>query len=64
MLIKLWTRNWKTQLKRTNHKVDKDNGKASGKGNLRYRKICRFYINEFWKNIGCLVSDPTFVIGG
>ena len=34
------------------------------KFNVRYRKVCRFYINEFWKNIGCLVSHPTFGIGG
>ena len=34
------------------------------KGNVQYRKVRRFSSNEFWKNIGCLVSDPTFGIGG
>ena len=34
------------------------------KGNVRYRKVRRFYRNEFWKNIGCLVSAPTFGLGG
>ena len=45
-------------------KVDEDNGKAFGKGNIRYRKVCRFSSNAFWKNIGCLVSAPTFGLGG
>ena len=31
-----------------------------GKVNIRYRNVCRFSRSEFWKNIGCLVSDPTF----
>ena len=36
MLIKLWPGNCKTQLKRINEKVDKDNGKTLGKVNVRY----------------------------
>ena len=64
MLIKLWPRNWKTQLKRTNNKVDEENGKALRTGNVRYRKVRWFSRNEFWKNIGCLVSAHTFGIGG
>ena len=40
------------------------NGKALGKGNVRYRKVRRFSSNEFWKNIGCLVSAPTFDLWG
>ena len=43
-----------------NKKVDEYNGKAKLIGNIRYLKICRFPSNEFWKNIGCLVSAPTF----
>ena len=39
-------------------------GKHLGKGNGWYRKFRRFPRNGFWKNIGCLVSDPTFGIGG
>ena len=64
MLIKLWPGNWKTQFKRMNHKVDEDNGKASKIGNVRYRKLRWFSRKEFWKNIGCLVSAPTFGLGG
>ena len=34
------------------------------KGNVRYLKVRQFSSNEFWKNIGCLVSAPTFGLGG
>ena len=44
--------------------MDGNNGKAVGMVNGRALKIQRFSSNEFWKNIGCLVSDPTFGIGG
>ena len=64
MLIKLWPGDWMTRLKRMNKKVVKDNGKALNKGNVRYLKVRRFSSNEFWNNIGCLVSDPTFGLGG
>ena len=47
-----------------NQKVDEDNGKALNKGNVQYRKVRLFSINEFWENIGCLVSVPTFDLGG
>ena len=64
MLIKLWPGDWTSQLKRMNQKVDEENGKVLNKGNVRYRKVCRFSSNEFWKNIGCLDSAPTFGLGG
>ena len=64
MLIKQWPGNWKNRLKRMNQKVDEDNGKSLGKDNVWYRKVRRFSSNEFWKNIGCLVSDTTFGLGG
>ena len=60
MLIKLWTSNCKNLLKRMDQKVDEDNGKALNKVNVRYRKVCPFTRNEFWRNIGCLVSDPKY----
>ena len=44
--------------------VDEDNGKAVGIVNEQYRKVQMFSSNEFWKNIGCLISAPTFGIGG
>ena len=64
MLIELRPGDCMTQLKRMNWKVDEDNGKALNKGDVRYQKVCRFYRNEFWKNIGCLVSAPTFGLRG
>ena len=64
MLIKLWRGDWIDQLKRMNRKVDEENGKKRVKGNVRYRKVRRFSSCEFWKNIGCLVSAPTFGLGG
>ena len=30
----------------------------------RARKFQRFSRNGFWKNIGCLISAPTFGLGG
>ena len=47
-----------------NRMVDEDNVKAVRMMNVQYRKIWRFSRNEFWKNIGCLVSAPTFGLGG
>ena len=64
MLIKLWPGDWISQLKRMNLKVDEENGKSLNKGNVQYRKFCCLLSNEFWKNIGCLVSAPTFGLGG
>ena len=64
MLIKLWPGDWIDQLKRMNRKVDEENVKQGVKGNVRYRKVCRFSSCEFWTNIGCLVSAPTFGLGG
>ena len=64
ILINIWPGNWKTQLNRTNHKMDEENVKSLVKSNLRYQKVRRFSSNEFWKNIGCLVSAPTFGLGG
>ena len=45
-------------------KVDEDNGKSVGMVNRRARNIRRFSSNEFWKIIGCLISAPTFGLGG
>ena len=64
ILIKLFPGYWISQLKRMNQKVDEENGKAFNKGNVRYRKFRRFSRKEFWENISCLVSAPTFGLGG
>ena len=47
-----------------NQEADEEKMKQRVKGNVRYRKVRRFSSCEFWKNIGCLVSAPTFGIGG
>ena len=47
-----------------NRKVDEENGKQLVKGNVRYRKFRRCSSCEFWKNIGCRISVPTFSLGG
>ena len=44
--------------------MDEENGKALVIGNGWYRKVCWFFSNEFWKNIGFLFSDLTFGLGG
>ena len=64
MLIKLWPGDWIDRLRRMNRKVDEENGKQLVKGNVRYRKVRRFSNCEFWKNIGFLVSAPTFGLWG
>ena len=47
-----------------NMKVDRDSGKSVEMLNGQARKIWRFSSNEFWNNIGCLVLDTFFVLGG
>ena len=64
MLIKIWPINLKNKLKSMNQKVVRKIGNNLNKGNVQYRKFCLFSSNEFWKNIGCLVSTPTFGLGG
>ena len=64
MLIRLQPGDVKTHLKRMNLKVDEYNGKETEKGNGGYRKFGQFSSNKFWKNIGCLVSAPSFGLRG
>ena len=64
MLIKLWPGDCKTQMERIDLNLNEDNGKATGTGNRQYQKVHRFLSNKFWKNIGCLVSAPTFGLRG
>ena len=63
MLMKLWTGDWENLLKRMNVKVDEYNVKELGMMNGRCRKFWGFSRNEFWMNIGCLVSAPKFDLG-
>ena len=64
MVMNIWTGYWNNQLKNMNMKVNENNGKFAGMMNGGYGKVFRFSSNEFWNNIGCLVSAHTFGIGG
>ena len=64
MLMNILTGHCNNLSERMNMKVYKDNCKAVGIVNGRYRNFFLFSSNEFWNNIGCLVSDPTFGLGG
>ena len=54
---------WGNQLERMNMRVEKDNGESVGTVNGRDRKVLQFLSNEYWRNIGCLVSAHNFGIG-
>ena len=64
MLMRLWPGDCKDQLHQMNNKVDEENGRGGIQYNGRFRKLWRFSRNEFWKNIGCLLSAHTFGLGG
>ena len=64
ILIKLSPWDWKNQFEMRNMNVDEENGKAAGMANGRSWKSLQFSSNAFWNNISCLVSAPTFGLGG
>ena len=64
MLMKLWPGYWENQLEMINISLYLDNGKAVVMVNLRDWKVKRFSSNKSWKNIGCLVPDPDFLLRG
>ena len=64
MLINIFPGYWKNQLEMMNMNMGEENGKSEVMVNRRARKVWRLSSNEFWKNIGCLVSAPTFGIRG
>ena len=39
-------------------------GDGRTQDNGKFRKLWRFSRNELWKNIGCLLSEPIFCLGG
>ena len=45
ILIKIWPGDRISKFKRMNRKMYEENGKALNKGNVRYRKVCRFSSN-------------------
>ena len=64
MSINIWPGYFKNKLEMINTKVDEYNGKVVGMVNGQNQNVQRVSSNDFWKNIGCLVSAPTFGLGG
>ena len=64
ILLKLWPGDWNYHLRSMNIKVDENNGKYLVMVNGLYQNVWRFSSSGFWNNIGCLISDLTFGLGG
>ena len=64
MIMKLWPGYWEEQIDRMNKKVYEKNGIGGTQDNGIFWKLQRFLRNKFWKNIGCILSAPTFGLGG
>ena len=64
IIMTLWPGDWEDQIDRKNYKVDEDDVRGGTQENGKFRKLRRFSRNEFWKDIGCLLSEPTFGLGG
>ena len=47
-----------------NNRVDEENGKAIGMVKIWDQKVHQLSSDVFWNTISCLVSSPTFCIGG
>ena len=62
--MKLWPGDWEEKIHRMNKKVDEDNGRGETQEDGKFRKLRRFSRNELWKNIGCILSPPTFGLRG
>ena len=62
--MRLWPGDWEDQLHRMNKKVGGDNGRGGTQENGQFWNLKRFSRNEFWNNIGCLLSAHTFGLGG
>ena len=62
--MKLCPGGWKNNFERMNMKVDEDNEKSVVMVNGLSRKSWQLSSNTFWNNTGCLVSAPTFLVGG
>ena len=45
-------------------RVDEENGRVVVMVKVRDKKVWIISSNELWKNIGCIISYPTFGIGG
>ena len=64
ILLKIWTRYWENNSKRTNIKADEENRKYVGIVKVWDWKCWQFSSNQFWENIGCLILDHIFGFGG
>ena len=47
-----------------NKRVDEDNRREGTQENGQFWKLRQFSGDEFWKNIGCIISAPNFGLGG
>ena len=64
MIMNLWTGDWYENLDQMSKKVDEDNGGGGTQETGRFWKLWGFSRKELCKNIGYLLSAPTFCIGG
>ena len=64
MLMTLCPGDWDEQIDHINKKLDEENGRGWNQENRKFRKIWQFSRNIFWKNIRCLLSEPTFGLWG
>ena len=62
--MKMWPGYLDNQLESMNTRLYEDNGRAVGMVKGRTWKSWKFSINEFWNNVGCLVSYPTIDLWG
>ena len=62
--MRLLPGDWEEHIDRINKRLDKENGIVGTQENGTFRKLWRFSRNEFWKNIGCLLSALTIGLGG
>ena len=64
ILINLWPRDLKNQLKRMNQKLDEENGKSMGIGNGRYKNIFGFLVINFGRTLVVSFQILPLVFGG
>ena len=63
-IINLWPGYWENQLDQMKKKVNEKNDRWGTQDYGRFWELLQFSRKKFWKNIGCLLSAPTFGIGG
>ena len=64
MLMNICPGDWYNQLERINMRLHEENGRAVEMVKGRDQKVWKCSGNKFWKNICCIISYPTFGLGG